>query len=171
MAACSEFNLKRSVKTQRGSNGIIWRIKMGVHDTVIPQLTGKKRQRRRMTDRSREAKKWRMETNFVINSMERSVVRQRARQVKEKTKKPRKEESVGRERHDWRMDRSRSGGEMERRGRRGGMDREEEIKERDIQRLASSSSTSLFSSSPSAHRSLFFFFFKRLHSRPVIDSS
>lgn len=35
---------------------------------------------------------------------------------KGKNKKQRKKESVGRERHDRRMDRSRSGGETERRG-------------------------------------------------------
>ncbi len=62
-----------------------------------------------------------MKTNFVIKSTQRSADRQRARRTdrlkKTPKKKQRKEESVGRERHDWRMDRSRSGGETERRRR------------------------------------------------------
>lgn len=66
-------------------------------------------------------------------------------------------------------------GQEERRrgeGACGGMDREEEIKGRDIQRLAASSSTSLsFQQSLRTRASFFFFFFKRLRSRPVIDSS
>ena len=85
-----------------------------------------------------------MEANFVINSTQRSVDRRRARRTdrlkkKREEKKQRKEESVGRERHDWRMDRSRSEGETERRGRRVEVDRGKEIKERDSQHLVASS--------------------------------
>lgn len=60
-----------------------------------------------------------MKTYFVINSALRSADRQRATRTDRlnKKKRQRKEESVGRETHDWRMDRSRSGGETERRER------------------------------------------------------
>lgn len=45
---------------------------------------------------------------------------------------------MGRERRDWRMDRSRSGGETEERETCDGMDRGKVIKERDSQRSAAS---------------------------------
>lgn len=64
-----------------------------------------------------EAMRWRMETNFVINSTH-SAGMQRARHTDKFKKWRRKNKELGRRRHDWRMDGSRSERETEKRERR-----------------------------------------------------